>query len=130
MIRKIETNKAPTAIGPYSQATSYGDLVFTSGQIAISPETGEIVGDDIAAQTRQVMMNLKGLLEAAGSDLSHVLKTTCFITDMAHFAALNEVYASFFTGNSPARSCVAAKQLPRNVLVEIEAIAVRKSKEV
>ena len=126
MIEKIETDKAPAAIGPYSQATCYGDLVFTSGQIAILPETGEVIGGGIAAQTGQVMKNLKGLLEAAGSDLSHVLKTTCFITDMAHFSALNEVYSSFFTSNRPARSCVAVKQLPRDVLVEIEAIAARK----
>jgi len=126
MINIIKTSNAPGAIGPYSQATNYGDLVFTSGQIALSPETGQIVGDDISSQTEQVMKNIKGLLEASGSDMSHVLKTTCFITDMAHFAAFNEVYASFFPGNRPARSCVAAKQLPRDVLVEVETIAVRK----
>ena len=124
MINKIETNKAPAAIGPYSQATVFGDLIFTSGQIPLSPETGEIVGDDITSQTQQVMKNIAGLLEAAGSDFSHVLKTTCFITDMANFSALNEVYASYFTSKKPARSCVAVKQLPRNALVEIETIAV------
>jgi 2-iminobutanoate/2-iminopropanoate deaminase len=124
MIGIIETSKAPAAIGPYSQATVFGDLIFLSGQIPLSPESGEIVGDDITSQTHQVMKNIAGLLEAAGSDFSHMLKTTCFITDMAHFAAFNEVYASYFTGKKPARSCVAVKQLPRNVLVEIETIAV------
>ena len=123
MINKIETKNAPAAIGPYSQATVFGGLIFTSGQIPLSPETGEIVGDDISSQTQQVMKNIAGLLEAADSDFSRVLKTTCFITDMANFSALNEVYASYFTENKPARSCVAVKQLPRNVLVEIEAIA-------
>jgi len=126
MIERIVTNKAPAAIGPYSQATVFGDVIFTSGQIALSPETGAVIGDDISSQTRQVMKNIEGLLEAAGSDFSHVLKTTCFITDMAHFAAFNEVYSSFFADEKPARSCVAAKQLPKDVLVEVETIAVRK----
>ena len=126
MIDRIETNKAPAAIGPYSQAVVLGELIFTSGQIPLSPETGEIVGGDISSQTEQVMKNIAGLLEAAGSGFSNVLKTTCFITDMAHFTAFNEVYASYFTGEEPARSCVAVKQLPKGALVEIEAIAVRK----
>jgi len=123
----IETKNAPAAIGPYSQATVFGDCVFTSGQIPLSPGTGEIVGSDIAEQTRQVMENIAGLLEAAGSSFSNVLKTTCFITDMAHFSAFNEVYASYFTGYKPARSCVAVKQLPKGALIEIEAIATKGS---
>jgi len=126
MIDRIETDKAPAAIGPYSQATVFGDLIFTSGQVPLSPVSGEIVGDDISTQTEQVMKNIEGLLDAAGSDFSHVLKTTCFITDMADFSAMNEIYSSYFTGSMPARSCVAVKQLPRNVLVEIETIALKK----
>jgi 2-iminobutanoate/2-iminopropanoate deaminase len=126
MIKIIETGMAPAAIGPYSQATNTGNLIFTSGQIPLSAATGEIVGADIASQTEQVLKNLAAVLEAAGSDLSNVLKTTCFITDMDHFSAFNEVYSSHFTGTKPSRSCVAAKQLPRGVLVEIEAIAVKK----
>ena len=126
MIDIIETSKAPAAIGPYSQATVFGEIIFTSGQIPLSPDTGEIVGSDITSQAKQVMMNIAGLLEAAGSDFSHVLKTTCFITDMANFSAFNEVYSSYFTENKPARSCVAVKQLPKDVLVEVEAIAVVK----
>jgi 2-iminobutanoate/2-iminopropanoate deaminase len=124
MIKIIKTDKAPAAIGPYSQATGFGDLIFTSGQIPLSPETGEIVGSDISSQTEQVMKNIAALLNAAGSDFSNVLKTTCFITDMAHFSAFNDVYLTYFTGKKPARSCVAVKQLPKDVLVEIETIAV------
>jgi len=126
MIDIIETSKAPAAIGPYSQATAFGELIFTSGQIPLSPDTGEIVGNDITSQAEQVMKNIAGLLEAAGSDFLHVLKTTCFLSTMADFPAFNEVYASYFTGNKPARSCVAVKQLPRGVLVEVETIAVKK----
>lgn len=126
MINKIETDGAPAAIGPYSQATNFGDFIFTSGQIALSPVTGEIVGDDISSQTEQVMKNIAALLDAAGSDFSHVLKTTCFITDMSNFSAFNEVYASYFTDFKPARSCVAVRQLPKDVLVEIETIAIRR----
>jgi 2-iminobutanoate/2-iminopropanoate deaminase len=125
MINIIQTNKAPAAIGPYSQAAGFGDFIFTSGQIPLSPETGEIVGNDISSQTEQVMKNISALLEAAGSSFSNVVKTTCFITDMAHFSAFNEEYSSYFTGNRPARSCVAVKQLPRDVLVEIETIAIK-----
>jgi len=125
MIDIVETNNAPAAIGPYSQAAVFGDIIFTSGQIPLSPETGEIQGGDISSQTDQVMKNIAGLLHAAGSDYSNVLKTTCYITDMSHFVAFNEVYASYFTGNKPARSCVAVKQLPRGALVEVEVIAVR-----
>ena len=126
MIIEIETGNAPAAIGPYSQATGVGDLIFTSGQIPLSPETGELVGDDISSQTRQVMKNITALLDAAGSDFSCILKTTCYITDMADFAAFNEVYSSYFTGVKPARSTVAVKQLPRNALVEVEVIAIKK----
>ena len=125
IIERVETNTAPAAIGPYSQATVFQNLIFTSGQIPLSAETGEVVGDDITSQTKQTMINLKSLLTAAGSDLSRVLKTTCFLTDMAHFAAFNEVYSEFFTTEKPARSCVAVKQLPKGVLVEVEAIAVK-----
>jgi len=125
MINEIRTDGAPAAIGPYSQATSFAEFIFASGQIPLSPETGELVGGEISSQTRQVMLNISALLEAAGSDLSHVLKTTCFITDMADFSAFNEVYSSFFTGLKPARSTVAVKQLPRGALVEVEVIAVK-----
>ncbi len=121
-MKTIHTDKAPKAIGPYSQAKVSGNLVFTSGQIAISPETGAIVGDNIKDQTLQVIKNLGAVLEAAGSSFEKTIKTTCFLADMADFAAFNEVYASFFT-SFPARSCVAVKTLPKNLLVEIEAIA-------
>jgi 2-iminobutanoate/2-iminopropanoate deaminase len=118
----IETKAAPAAIGPYSQAVVSGNLVYTSGQIPLSPESGQAVGDGIAGQAEQVVKNLRAVLEAAGSSLEKVVKTTCFITDMNDFGAFNEVYAKYFT-NKPARSCVAVKQLPKNVLVEIEAVA-------
>jgi len=126
MVIEIKTDSAPAAIGPYSQATNTGDLIFTSGQIPLSPETGEIVGDEITSQTKQVMENISALLDAAGSGFSHVLKTTCFITDMADFSAFNEVYSSYFTGVKPARSTVAVKQLPKGALVEVEVIALKK----
>ena len=118
----IQTNSAPAAIGPYSQAIVAGSLVFASGQIPLSPESGQIAGEGITIQTTQAINNLKAVLEAAGSDLSKVVKTTCFLVDMNDFSAFNEVYAQYFPGK-PARSTVAVKQLPRNVLVEIEAIA-------
>ena len=118
----IQTDKAPAAIGPYSQAVAIGGVLYTSGQIALSPETGEVVGADVQAQTGQVVANLRAVLEAGGASLESVVKTTCFLADMADFAAFNEVYARHFTGK-PARSCVAARALPRGVLVEIEAIA-------
>lgn len=121
-MKTVNTDKAPKAIGPYSQAKISGGLVFTSGQIALSPETGAVVGDNIKEQTLQVIKNLSAVLEAAGSSLEKTIKTTCFLADMADFAEFNEVYASFFT-TSPARSCVAVKTLPKNLLVEIEAIA-------
>jgi 2-iminobutanoate/2-iminopropanoate deaminase len=121
-MKVIHTEAAPAAIGPYSQALISGGLVFTSGQIPLSAETGEVVGTGIAGQTEQVIKNLKAVLEASGSGLDQVIKTTCFLADMNDFGAFNGIYAKYFTGK-PARSTVAVRQLPRNVLVEIEAIA-------
>ena len=122
MITKISTDKAPAAIGPYSQAIVHGDILFTSGQIPLNIK-GEIVGDEIVAQAEQVMINLSAILTEAGTSFDKVIKTTCFLSDMADFAAFNQVYAKYFTSN-PARSCVAVKTLPKGVLVEVEAIAV------
>ena len=122
MSERVYTKNAPDAIGPYSQAVRSLALVFTSGQIPINPENGQIEADGIKAQTEQVCKNLKAALEASGSDITRVIKTTCFLSDMADFAAFNEVYATYFT-SKPARSCVAVKTLPRGVLVEVEAIA-------
>ena len=121
-MKQIHTDKAPAAIGPYSQGYISNGLFFTSGQIALDPATGAVVGQDIAAQTQQVMRNLAALLEAAGTDFTKVVKTTCFLADMGDFAAFNEIYAQYFTGK-PARSCVAVKTLPKNLLVEVELIA-------
>ncbi len=121
-MEKLNTDKAPAAIGPYSQAVKVGGLLFTSGQIPLSPESGEIVGSDITGQTEQVLHNLEAVLKAAGCGFGDVVKTTCFLSDMANFAAFNEVYAKAFTGK-PARSCVAVRTLPKDVLVEVEAIA-------
>ena len=118
---KIETANAPGAIGPYSQGFTVNGFVFTSGQIPVDPATGN-VPEGIAAQAEQSCKNVAAILEAAGSDLTKVIKTTCFLADMGDFAAFNEVYARYFTGK-PARSCVAVKTLPKNVLCEIEAIA-------
>lgn len=125
MIKTISTDKAPAAIGPYSQAKVVGNMVFTSGQIAINPANGEIEAVTIEEQTTQVCENIKNLLEASGSDLQSVVKTTCFLKNMEDFAAFNAIYAEYFTGK-PARSCVATKQLPKDVLVEVETIAVIK----
>ena len=122
MAKKIATEKAPSAIGPYSQAIVSGGLVYTSGQIAIDPEVGDIVAKDIAGQTEQVMKNLGAVLEAAGSSYEKAVKTTCFLSDIADFAAFNEIYGKYFT-EKPARSCVAAKALPKGALVEVEVIA-------
>ena len=122
MARKISTDKAPAAIGPYSQGIVAGGLLFASGQIAINPATGEIQGNDIVTQTEQVMKNIGALLEAAGTGYERVVKTTCFLADMGDFAIFNEVYARYFT-EKPARSCVAVKTLPKNVLCEVEVIA-------
>lgn len=120
-MKKIETASAPAAIGPYSQGFVVNGFVFTSGQIPVDPVTGNIP-EGIAAQAHQSCKNVQAILEAAGSDLSKVIKTTCFLADMGDFAAFNEVYAQYFTMR-PARSCVAVKTLPKNVLCEIEAIA-------
>ena len=122
MISKVETKNAPAAIGPYSQATVAGDIIFTSGQIPLDPETGLMVGETIEEQTHRVCKNLQAVLTAAGSSLTNVLKTTCFLSDMADFAAFNQVYAQYFT-DKPARSCVAVKALPKGALVEVEVIA-------
>lgn len=122
-MHQITTDKAPAAIGPYCQAMVHGDLVLTSGQIPLDPATGAIVGSTIEEQSRRVLDNLMAVLAAAGTDAAHVLKTTCFLSDMADFAAFNAIYAEYFTGK-PARSCVAVRTLPKNVLVEVECIAV------
>ena len=123
MLKKIETSKAPAAIGPYSQAIVCGNMLFTSGQIPIDPATGEVAGTEITAQAEQVMKNLAAVLEEAGTTFENAVKTTCFLNDMADFAAFNAVYEKYFTGK-PARSCVAVKALPKGVLVEVEVIAV------
>ena len=121
-MQKIHTENAPAAIGPYSQAIITGNLLYTSGQIPIDPTSGDIVLGGIEEQTEQICLNLKAVLEAAGSSLEKVVKTTCFLADMADFAAFNSIYGRYFTGR-PARSCVAVKTLPKNVLAEIEVIA-------
>ena len=121
-MEKIFTDKAPAAIGPYSQAMRVGNLIYTSGQIPINPASGNIEAADIESQTEQVCRNLSAVLEAAGTSLDRVVKTTCFLSDMADFAAFNGIYAKHFT-SCPARSCVAVKALPKGSLVEIEAIA-------
>ena len=123
MLKKIYTQNAPEAIGPYSQAIQYDKLLFSSGQIPVDPENGAIVAGEIAAQAEQVMKNIGAILEKAGAEYASVLKTTCFLSDMNDFAAFNEVYAKYFT-EKPARSCVAVKTLPKNVLCEVEVIAV------
>ncbi len=119
----IATDKAPAAIGPYVQATKLGELVFTSGQIPLDPATMDIVAGGIEAQAEQVMKNLVAVLKAAGSDTGKVLKTTCFLSDMNNFVAFNQVYARYFGESAPARSCVEVARLPKDVLVEVEAIA-------
>ena len=121
-MKTIHTEKAPAAIGPYSQAILSGNLVYTSGQIALDPATGAVHGDNITDQTEQVIANLAAVLEAAGSDFSKVVKTTCFLQHMSDFAVFNEIYAKYFT-SKPARSCVEVAALPKGVLVEIEVIA-------
>ena len=120
---RIQTDDAPEAIGPYSQAMKLGDLVFTAGQIALDPDTMEIVDGDVAAQTEQVLQNLKAILEEAGAGLDSVLKTTVFLADMDDFAAMNEVYGAHFRDHRPARSTVEVSVLPKNVRIEIDAIA-------
>ena len=120
---KIQTSHAPAAIGPYSQAIVCGDLVYTSGQIALDPASGELAGDDIEAQTHRVLQNLQAVLNSAGASLSSVIKTTVFLTNMSDFQAMNAVYAGYFEGQAPARSTFAVAELPRKARVEIECIA-------
>jgi len=119
----ISTTKAPAAIGPYSQGIRCGNLLFVSGQTPLNPETGKIAEGDIQAQARQCLENVKAILEAAGTNLDNVLKTTVFIKDMNNFSKINEIYAQYFTKNQPARSCIEAARLPLDVQVEIEVIA-------
>jgi len=126
MLQEVATDKAPKAIGPYSQAIVFGDWVFTAGQIPINPETGEVVASPIERQTEQVMKNLKAVLEAAGSDLTRVVKTTVYLNSMDDFQVFNKTYASFFQEPYPARSTVEVANLPKGVLLEVEAIAYRK----
>ena len=126
MIEVIHTDKAPKAIGPYSQALSFGDLIFTAGQVPFDPKTMEIVPGTIAEQTERVLQNVRAVLEAAHSDFSHVLKTTVFLVDMADFPAMNEVYARHFGDHRPARSTVAVAGLPKGARVEIDTIAIRR----
>ena len=121
-MKSVHTNDAPEAIGPYSQAMILDKIIYTSGQIALDPASGELVSGGIENQTRRVIENLKAVLEEAGSDLESVIKTTCFLADINDFSDFNQIYAEYFTGK-PARSCVAVKTLPKNALVEIEAIA-------
>ncbi|MDE5767875.1 MAG: RidA family protein [Oscillospiraceae bacterium] len=122
-MEKIYTENAPAAIGPYSQAIKVNGMVYTSGQIAINPASGNIEAQDIQGQTEQVMQNLQNVLKAAGTDFSKVVKTTCFLTEIADFGAFNEIYGKYIT-EKPARSCVAVKDLPKNALVEVEVIAI------
>jgi 2-iminobutanoate/2-iminopropanoate deaminase len=124
-MRTVHTDKAPQAIGPYSQAVIAGDFVFTAGQIALDPASGQVGATDVVGQTEQVLHNLAAVLEAAGSGMSKVVKTTVYLADMAEFAAMNEVYAKHFGDHKPARSTVQAAGLPKNVRVEIDVIAVR-----
>lgn len=125
MQKAISTNQAPGAIGPYSQAIEVGNFVFASGQIAIDPATGAIVEGGIAEQTRQALTNAQNILKAAGTDLSHVVKTTVYLDNMDDFTAMNEVYAQFFSEPFPARSAVAVEKLPKGALVEVEVLAVK-----
>ena len=124
-MKTIQTTKAPAAIGPYSQAVEANGFVFASGQLGINPATGEFVEGDVQAQTRQALTNARAIMNEAGLDLNNVIKSTVFLSDMANFAAMNEIYAEFFSEPYPARSAVAVKTLPKNALVEVECIAVR-----
>lgn len=124
-MKTIQTTKAPAAIGPYSQAVEANGFVFASGQLGINPATGEFVEGDVQAQTCQALTNARAIMNEAGLDLNNVIKTTVFLSDMANFAAMNEIYAEFFSEPYPARSAVAVKTLPKNALVEVECIAVR-----
>ena len=126
MKKIVKTEKAPAPVGPYNQAIISGNFVFTAGQIAIDPETGNLEPNDIKIQTKRVIENLRAVLQASGSDLSEVVKTTVFLKDMNDFALMNEVYAQYFSDNSPARSAVEVARLPKDVLVEMECIAILK----
>lgn len=126
MKQAVKTDKAPQAIGPYSQAIEVNGMIYTSGVVPIDPATGEVVEGDIKVQATRVFDSMKALLEAAGSSCEDVVKTTVFIKDMNDFAALNEIYATYFTGTFPARSCVEVARLPKDVLIEMEAIALKK----
>ena len=125
MVKTLHTDKAPAAVGPYSQATEVNGFIFTSGQIPLIPETGELVSDDIKKATARSLDNIKAILEEAGSSLDKVLKVNIFLDDVNDFAAVNEVYAEYFTEHKPARSCVEVANLPNKALIEIEAIAVK-----
>ena len=122
MKKQINTTSAPAAIGPYCQAMAVNGMLFTSGQLGLDPQTGDFAGDDVTAQAEQALQNLGAILKEAGADYDKIVKTTCFLADMADFAAFNAVYAKYIT-NTPARSCVAVKTLPKNVLCEVEVIA-------
>ncbi|HEX6819248.1 MAG TPA: RidA family protein [Ktedonobacterales bacterium] len=124
---RIQTQSAPAPIGPYSQAIATGELIFASGQIALDPASGEFTGGDVQAQTRRALENLSAVLQAAGSSLGQVVKTTVFLTSMANFAAMNAVYGEYFVGEPPARSTIGVAELPKNALVEIEVVATRQS---
>jgi 2-iminobutanoate/2-iminopropanoate deaminase len=123
MKKIVKTEKAPAPVGPYSQAIVSGGFIFTAGQIALDPESGELEKDDIKLQTERVIQNMKAVLEAAGSDLSKVIKTTVFLKSMDDFTAMNDVYARYFSGDAPARSAVEVSRLPKDVMVEIECVA-------
>ncbi len=123
-LKTINTDRAPAAIGPYSQAVAAGGMLYVSGQIPLDPSTGEIVGESVADQTTRVLDNLKAVVEAAGSDLGKVVKVTIFITDMKQFAVVNEIYGTYFAEPYPARACVEVCELPKGVQVEMDAIAV------
>jgi 2-iminobutanoate/2-iminopropanoate deaminase len=125
MKNQISTDQAPKAIGPYSQAIEANGMLFISGQIPIDPATGQMVQSDIQVQTKQVLENIKGILNAAGYQLSDVVKTTCLLSDMSHFKPMNEVYATYFTNVPPARAAFAVKELPLGALIEIESVAVK-----
>lgn len=125
MVQILHTDKAPAAVGPYSQATEVNGFIFTSGQIPLIPETGELVSEDIKKATARSLDNIKAILEEAGSSLEKVLKVNIFLDDINDFAAVNEVYAEYFTEHKPARSCVEVANLPKKALIEIEAIAVK-----
>jgi 2-iminobutanoate/2-iminopropanoate deaminase len=125
MKKIIRTTKAPAAIGPYSQAVDMNNTLFVSGQIPINPDTGNIIDGDITMQTEQVFRNISAILEVAGYSFSHVVKSTCFLSDMSDFKAMNSVYAKYYTENQPARSTYAVKELPMGALIEIETIAMK-----